>query len=155
MSNQYVGVASVANIAAVTKLVNDCIGSNGYLFLRWPHKVHCSSVSELPEEGLNCPEGQAFNQDKELRWKRKGSAYELLLLSESEEEKSPVIAQFSAIGSSWETKALDAKSYPATETRFPKKITIPEGLDLGQRYFIDAETACVQFIALRAKQHGS
>ena len=155
MTNPYVGVASVSDIEAISKLVSDYIGSDGYLFLRWPHRVHCSSVSEPPDEGLSCPEGQAFNCDKELRWKQKGPAYELLLLSESEEEKSPAISQFSAIGSIWETKVLNAKSYPATETRFPKKISVPDKLDLGQRYFIDAETACVQFIALRAKQHGS
>ncbi len=155
MSNPYVGVGSVADIEAVKKLVDDCIGSDGYLFLRWPHRIHCSSVSEPPEEGLDCPEGQAFNPDKELRWKRQGSAYELLLLSESEEEKAPTVAKFSALGSTWETKVLDAKLYPETETRFPRKIKVPERLDVGQRYFIDAETACVQFIALRAKQHGS
>ncbi len=155
MTTPYVGVASVVDIEAVSKLVNDCIGSDGYLFLRWPHRVHCSSVSEPPDEGLSCPEGQAFNHDKELRWKQTGSAYELLLLSESEAEKSPLISQFSAIGTAWETKVLNAKSYSATETRFPQKISVPDKLDFGQRYFIDAETACVQFIALRAKQHGS
>ena len=156
MSNQYVGVSYLADIAAVTQWVNELIGSDGYLFFDGRIRFIVHQLSEPPDEGLNCPEGQAFNQNKELRWKR--ASRRLMscccFLSQKKRSRLP-IAQFSAIGSSWETKALDAKSYPATETRFPKKITIPEGLDLGQRYFIDAETACVQFIALRAKQHGS
>lgn len=155
MSNSYVGVSAVADTTALAKLVNDHIGSDGYLFLRWPHQVHCSLVSEPPEAGIDCSEGQAFNQSKELRWKQKGAAYELLLLSEFEAENSPVRDEFVAIGSSWRTKTLDAKIYLETETRFPKKVTVPAGLEVGQRYFIDAETACVQFIALKAKQHGS
>jgi len=104
-----------------------------------------------PCEGFDtCPEGQAFDENRELRWKRKGSGYEVLLLSNTGGD-----TELSAIGQEWETKALAAKAFSKTETRFPRKIEIPGDLDLGQRYFIDAETASVQFIALRVMQHGS
>lgn len=147
MSNSYVGVASTPLDASKLKdLISRCI-SNGWLFLRWPHKVHLSPMdSSLAVQDLLCQEGQAFNQSRELRWRRKGNAYEVLLLSDSGGDD-----MFSSLGSVWETKVLDAKTYPETETRFPREVTIPKELDLGQRYFIDVETACVQFIALRVK----
>lgn len=147
MNNPYVGISPAPlSISALKALVDGCVGSDGWLFLRWPHKVDLLPVADKTEEDLVCWEGQAFNQSRELRWKRKGDGYDVLLLSESGGDKA-----LSPLEGTWETKVLDAKAYPKTETRLPKSVSIPKELDLGQRYFIDAETACVQFIALRVK----
>ncbi|MEM8806724.1 MAG: hypothetical protein AAGF01_11910 [Cyanobacteria bacterium P01_G01_bin.38] len=148
MSNAFVGVTpNPVDKTTLQDIINRCIDSNGWQFLRWPHQVKLSPVSDTTDFSA-CQEGQAFDQDRELRWKRQGQTYEVLLLSESGGDKALLSINN---GQSWETKILDAKPYQKTETRFPRKIEMPDGLDLGQRYFINAQTACVQFIALRVK----
>jgi hypothetical protein len=146
MSQPFVGTTqSPIDLETLETLIKRCINSNGWQFLRWPHQVKMLPLSQPTE--LDCQEGQAFDQVRELRWKRKGEGYEVLLLSETDGNEA-----FLALGQSWKTKSLDAQTYPETETRFPRGVKMPVGLnDLGQRYFIDAETACVQFIALRVK----
>lgn len=144
MSEPYVGIAlEPVSLARLKEIVDSCMGESSWLFLRWPHRVLLRSIGEAPETGFDCLEGQAFSQTRELRWKRKGGNYEVLLLSANGGD-----ASLSPIGKSWETKELKAKAYPETETRFPRKISIPKSLDISQRYFIDTETACVQFVAL-------
>lgn len=150
MSNVYVGVTpEPVDLEQLQKIVDSCMGKDGWLFLRWPHKVLLQPVSAPPKTGFDCQEGQAFSNTKELRWKRKGTNYEVLLLSEEGGDEL-----LSPIGYAWETKVLNAKAYPETETRFPRKVTIPAELDIGQRYFIDAETACIQFVALVSNKKG-
>lgn len=151
MSSPYVGVAPTPiDISALKALVDRCTDGDSWLFLRWPHQVKLLPMTgKIEEKDLVCQEGQVFGQSKELRWKRRGNAYEVLLLSEDGGDEA-----LSPIGQDWETKDLEARFYPETETRFPRSIEAPNELDVGQRYFIDAQTACVQFIALRVK-HGS
>ena len=71
-----------------------------------------------------------------------------MLLLLSEQGGNDMLAP---LGKEWETVSLDAKAYPKTETRLPRSVNIPDSLDLGQRYFVDVETACVQFVSLRVK----
>ena len=112
MSNAYVGVSpKPVELEQLQKLVDSCMDKDSWLFLRWPHKVLLRPVNEPPETGFACLEGQAFDKTKELRWKRKGEGYEVLLLSEDGGDVS-----LSSIGNDWETKELKAKAYPETET---------------------------------------
>ncbi|MBE9063114.1 hypothetical protein [cf. Phormidesmis sp. LEGE 11477] len=144
MSEPYVGVApEPVSLERLEEIVDSCMDVDSWLFLRWPHRVLLRPVSESPETGFDCLEGQAFSQTRELRWKRKGRNYEVLLLSANGGN-----ASLHSIGSGWQTKELKAKAYPGTETRFPRKVSISNNLDISQRYFIDTKTACVQFVAL-------
>ena len=145
MSKAYVGVSSApVELETLQQLINDCI-EEGWLFLRWPHKVLLESVKESFELISSCKEGQVFNNTRELRWRKQGARYEILLLSEEGGDD-----RLSPLGKEWNTVPLEAKAYPETETRFPRSISIPDSLNLGQRCFVDVETACVQFVALRA-----
>lgn len=144
MSEPYVGISpEPVSLKRLGELVNSYMDVDSWLFLRWPHRVLLRPIGEPPETGFACLEGQAFSQTKELRWKRKGKSYEILLLSVNGGD-----ASLPSIGNGWETKELKAKAYPKTETRFPRKIFIPDRLDINQRYFIDARTGSVQFVAL-------
>ena len=144
MSKPYVGVApEPVSLEKLGEIVDSCMDKDSWLFLRWPHRVLLRPIGKPPETGFDCLEGQAFSLTKELRWKRKGKNYEVLLLSANGGD-----ASLSPIDGIWKTKELKAKAYPETETRFPRKISIPDNLDISQRYFIEAGTACVQFVAL-------
>lgn len=148
MNDAFVGTTSAPiELEKLQKLVKRCIKDSGWQFLRWPHRVKLSHIDISSKDFSTCYEGQAFDQTRELRWKRQGAKYAVLLLSDMGGDDAFSVA----VGQSWKTKAMDAKAYPATETRFPRKIETPAGLDWAQRYFIDVETACVQFIAMRAK----
>lgn len=117
-----------------------------YYFYRWPHKVSglIEGVSETVK--INSPEGQIFSQFWELRWKRNGEGFAVLLLSTQR-----LLKDFEKLGEDWYWCDRPAKLYPKTETRFPKGFIYPEGLDISQRYFIEKDTASVRFIALTLK----
>ena len=149
MSEAFIGVTPAPiGLEVLKATIERCVSDRGWQFLRWPHRVELlpmkGPLKELCKDFDTCPEGQAFDENRELRWKRTGEGYEVLLLS-----ATGGVEALSAIGQQWQTKAFAARAYPHTETRFPRKVEIPDNLDLGQRYFIDAETASVQFIALR------
>ncbi len=138
------------------ELLQSTSNQPNYYFLRWPHKVS-GIAEELPEE-FPSPEGQMFNGDRELRWKQqKPGLYTVIILSNNGE-----IAGFTAIDGNWKTQQRAAYGYRTDETRFPRSLIYPESLDprfsgdktktnqpkLAQRYFIDANTSTVHFVAL-------
>lgn len=138
------------------ELLQSTSNQPNYYFLRWPHKVS-GIAEELPEE-FPSPEGQMFNSDRELRWKQqKPGLYGVLILSNNGQT-----AGFTAINGNWKTEQRAAYGYRTDETRFPRSLIYPESLDprfsgdktkinqpkLAQRYFIDANTSTVHFVAL-------
>lgn len=145
----------------LSELIEHCMSKESWYFLRWPDQVSnfepglpsdfCSANGRSSSNGRLCTEGQVFSQTRELRWQRRGDKYQVLLLSKTEvdHDLQTTGQSWTAVGSTWEIKDLPANFYPETETRFPKGLTYPDKLDIGQRYFIDAQTALVQFVALR------
>lgn len=115
-----------------------------YYFLRSPHQVS-GIIQQLPKE-FPTPEGQAFNHEIELRWKRKGDRYDLLWLGT---KKAP--SDFAPITGDWVYEDRDALLYPNTETKLPKEVKYPQALDIGQRYFCDRRTGIIHFTALMVK----
>lgn len=138
-----------------------------YYFLRWSHRVSgfwqrrfekFSSLAEDICDHLNVnqikavfpsPEGQMFNNQLELRWKKKQANYEVLLLSETGTQKD--YPEFQLIGNGWKVVNRNAHLYASgqtkTETRFPKKFDHKD-IKVAQRYFMDSQTATVHFVAL-------
>lgn len=146
--------ATPLDTTALVTLIKRYVAEPAWHCLRWPHTI--SLGAGLPSTAaLDCPEGQVFNRDRELRWKRRQDTYTVLLLS-----STPVLdTDLRALANpahpqhqpqTWQIRNLNAQFYPATETRLPQGITYPEQLDIGQRYFIDEQTGIVQFVALRA-----
>jgi hypothetical protein len=116
--------------------------SQSYYFLRWPHCVS-GIISELPE-AFSSAEGQLFNAMIELRWKRRGNGYSVLLLSSSLDSADG----FTAIPGDWEISDRTAYFYGKDDARFPKSFTYPDHLSIYQRYFLDTKTSTVHFVAL-------
>ena len=137
----FVGVSEqLLTVEQLRDLLKKLSNQGSYYFLRWAHKV--SGIrEELPDE-FPSPEGQMFNGDRELRWKQQGQHFSVLLLSTTGSEPG-----FKPIGQKWETQQREAHIYSATETRFPKGLSSTT-LDVAQRYFMDADTATVHFVAL-------
>lgn len=139
--NPFVGVSEqLLTVDELRELLEKPLNQQNYYFLRWPHKV--SGIIEQLPDGFLSPEGQMFNCDRELRWKQQGQHFSVLLLSTTGSEPG-----FKPIGQKWETQQRDAHIYPATETRFPKGLSSTK-VDVAQRYFMDADTATVHFVAL-------
>lgn len=138
----FVGTKTVGTSEELKTLLNQVMGDNRCFFLRWPHKVS-GLCRELPKD-FPSPEGQVFNGDRELRWQAQGQGYSVLALSSTDD-----ITGFEPIDSEteWVTCDRDAQVYPSTETRFPKGLAA-NGIDIGQRYFQDKQTATVHFVAL-------
>jgi hypothetical protein len=111
-------------------------------FLRWPHQVKWIENYEKLLEEFPSPEGQMFNYDREFRWKQQGQHFSILLLSTTGSEPG-----FKPIEQNWKIQQRDAHIYPANETRFPKGLS-STNVDIAQRYFMDADTATVHFVAL-------
>lgn len=146
----FVGTIQGVDIKTLKATIQRCFGSSGWQFLRWPHDIELLSTGKAHREFDTCQEGQAFNQICELRWKRKKNGYELLLLSSDEKGDEA----FTKDKQSWKSQPLNAEPYESKETRLPKSIKVPKSFDLkklGQRYFINEKTACVQFVSLRVK----
>lgn len=125
-----------------------------YYFLCWSDEV--SGIRMKPPDRFPSPEGQMFNSKLEVRWKKQGAGYELLLLSI--EPKN--ILGFEAISGAWKTCDRPAYFYNTGETRFPNGFIFkdekneniaPKDIPIGQRYFQDAKTATVHFIALTVR----
>jgi hypothetical protein len=107
-------------------------------YLGWAHKVS-GMLNHL--DGFPSPEGQMFDRDREIRWKQQGDRFNVLMLS------TQVEVEFTAIDKTWIAKDYRANLYPRTETRFPRGIQ-DQGVNVGQRCFIDNQTATVHFVAL-------
>ena len=114
---------------------------NYHCFQRWSHCVSW----DAPTAQAISPIGQAFNAERELRWQQQGNCYQVLLLSTVALEP-----EFVAIGQGWHYRDRAAHFYPKTETRLPRSLSYPD-INIAQRYFIDARTAAVQFVALTVK----
>lgn len=114
---------------------------NSYYFLRWTHQVS-GFIQTLPNPDSIPPEGQLFDQEKELRWQWKSNQFKLLLLS-----RTDFSTEFLPLKGNWQIRELNAV-LRANETRFPNKIKGEKPDNLTQRYFLDAETATIHFIAL-------
>ena len=138
----FVGVKEVDSQEELEALlINLSIDSDRY-FLKWAHQV---SGFEKQPSSFPSPEGQMFNRNRELRWKKRGQGYSLLLLSAKSSEDG-----FSPIGQEWEIQDRAAQVYPSKETRFPKGISGGQA-NIAQRYFIDRRTSTVRFVALTLK----
>ena len=180
----YVYSKQIVKLEELQKLIEE-LGSQErenqetYYFLRSPHKVS-GICMKLPEE-FPTAEGQMFNANCELRWKKRKSDYDVLVLSrdelnlvgfqpifkeyesseEKEEDKKPkpkkwIISDFDAYFYNNEIKSRT--KFP---TKFPKGFTLkglenqeiePKAIEIGQRYFKDKDTATVHFIALTILQ---
>lgn len=136
----FVGIKKLASVEELRELLTQKSSKPSYYFLRWTHKVS-GIVNQLPPD-FPSPEGQMFNADWELRWKQQKKGYEVLILSNADDEPG-----FTKVGQSWETQLRQAQIYGSTETCFPKEF-IAENVNIAQRYFRDSQTAIVHFVAL-------
>ncbi|WAL59846.1 hypothetical protein [Thermocoleostomius sinensis] len=127
-----------------------------YYFLRWFDRVS-GIQTELSKE-FPSPEGQLFNASLELRWKRQGTEYDILLLSK-DEPKSDL--KFTQLGKDWDWCDRPAIFHNSDETKFPKGFAYldgeekfnPKNFPIKQRYFFNSQTATVHFIALTLDRH--
>ena len=172
--NPFVGVCQdLLTETELRELVEQLATAPSYYFLRWSHQVS-GIVDKLPDD-FSSPEGQMFNCDRELRWKRQNDGYSVLVLSNTGEVPGfksiiddPEYAMESDNKSYWKTEQRPAYGYHTNETRFPRSLTYPESLDvrnnqpsqknmpkLAQRYFIAKPTATVHFVALTVEMPNS
>lgn len=143
----FVGHRQIDSADKLKELIMQCATqSPSYFFLRWTHCVS-GITSDFPEDCLS-PEGQVFNTTLELRWKRQGSGYNVLLLSTAQNGTEG----FTAIPGDWETCDRTAHFYGKDDARFPKGFTYPDHLPIYQRYFLNAKTSTVHFVALTIAQ---
>ena len=135
------------------KLLEELKQQNNYYFLCSPNAVSGITMT-LPEE-FPTVEGQMFNADCELRWKKQKSGYDVLVLSNS---SKPDLKDFEQFGN-WAISDFKAYFYQ-NETKFPKEFIYlnsnnqkinPQQININQRYFRDKDTATVHFIALTLK----
>ena len=158
----FVGTKTLDSLAELQKFVGGIKQEQDYYFLRSPHKVS-GIKSELTKEFNSANEGQVFNSQWELRWQKKGTGYNLLLLSK---ENTDICSQFVAVPFEWKTEDRKALLYESNEisereirskeTRFPKgfvhnfasKESETNKPTIGQRYFFNSQTATVHFVAL-------
>jgi len=139
----FVGYKQVSSADDLKELMTHYTNqSPSYYFLRWAHRVS-GITSELPKE-FPSPEGQVFNSVSELRWKRQGNGYSVLLLSKTLDAAEG----FTAIPGDWETCDRTAHFYDEKDARFPKGFTYPKKFSIRQCYFLNAKTATVHFVAL-------
>ncbi|MCU0553018.1 MAG: hypothetical protein MUC48_27125 [Leptolyngbya sp. Prado105] len=134
----FVGYKNRVSESELKALLDQYVSAKSRYFLRWAHKVS-GMLKHL--DGFPSPEGQMFDRDREIRWKQQGDRFNVLMLSTQAE------AEFTAIEKTWTTKSYQANLYPRTETRFPRGIQ-DQGVNVGQRCFIDTQTAIVHFVAL-------
>jgi hypothetical protein len=143
----FVGVKKTVSVTELLQLIDKLAIQPSYYFCRWSHQVSENWETVPEEKHFPMLEGQMFNEQWELRWKRKPKDnYELLLLS-----IAPTELDFIKIGETWETQQRDAYLLSPTDRRFPKHLPQPKN-DISQRYFIDKNTATVHFVALTIKK---
>lgn len=138
--NAFVGVQEVVSAEDLQLILKQFTHKDCCFFLKWPHKVS-GFCHQLPAE-FPSPEGQLFDRKQELRWKQQKQGYSILLLSTEK-----LHSGFQPVGEAWKAQEQKASLYPTAETRFPKGIN-DQGVDVGQRYFLDPQTATVHFVAL-------
>ena len=123
MSTGFVGARSPLSPDEVKKLLEKLATEDSYYFVRSPHAVS-GICMKLPEEFFPGFEGQMFNADRELRWKKQGSAYQALLLSRVEAD----LEGFEPIDKDCEWQICDrTASFTAlTNQNFLKLLSIKE-----------------------------
>ncbi|HYW19410.1 MAG TPA: hypothetical protein VE956_08880 [Nodularia sp. (in: cyanobacteria)] len=144
----FVGGKKPVSVPELLKLIDKLAIEPSYYFLRWNHQVS-ENWETAPEEEKDFPmlEGQMFNQECELRWKRKrNNNYEVLLLSIAGEH-----SDFIKIGEEWQIQQREAHFHSPEDRRFPKSLPAKQ-TNIAQRYFIDKKTATVHFVALTIKK---
>jgi hypothetical protein len=150
MIETLVGTKTVNSIQELRSLLADLAIGDCCYFARWVHKVSgmVMAIDEVLPEPDGSPEGQMFGQDFEVRWKQiPQERYEILLLHC---EESVTKWQFTPVGNGWQVPEtpLGSYFYDAYEPRFPQGFELAKKIKLRQRYFQDAMTATVHFIAL-------
>jgi hypothetical protein len=144
LTKAFVGTRENISEAELRELLDTLKGDQHYYFLRWANRVSgiIPSRDDFPS-----PEGQMFNADLEIRWKQKGANYDVLLLSQYDNDY-PEFDSFNYFPQTWRSEDRKANFYPKDETRFPKGFIYPDCLNIGQRYFKDQNTGIVHFVAL-------
>lgn len=141
----YVGYASVPsdeNGASLHQVIERYTQPGNLFFLRWLHQVS-GIITELPDQ--LSPEGQLFNANFELRWKKRQRGYDVLWLGQNAPDSSEI---FTAIKRQWQTEDHPALLHDRKTPQYPNLFKYPRELKVWQRYFRDAETGIVHFIAL-------
>lgn len=143
--NPFVGTKPVSSSDELKELLEQLSSESNYYCLRYPHKI--SKIEPQLPQDFPSPEGQMFNRELELRWKKQGENYNVLLLSTTGEKPG-----FEKVGQDWQVCERKAHIPPPTETRFPKGIPTAE-VKVNQRYFMDTQTATVHFVALTVEEN--
>jgi hypothetical protein len=154
----FVGIRHLPSEEELQKLLDNRNDKSCCYFLRWTHAVSgiIRELKDLPGK-FPSPEGQMFNSDWELRWKRNKKGYEVLLLSTTKEDGFTAIKNERNKEVKWQTEIRTAPVYSNSETRFPKSFIYPKNengkaIGIAQRYFIDTATGAIQFVVLTLKQ---
>jgi hypothetical protein len=144
MSRDLVGTKTVNSIEELQSILGKFTPDCCY-FGRWAHKVS-GLVTDL-DRALPSPEGQMFGSECEIRWKQNAGGYEVLLLHC---DRSVTEWGFDPVGNGWEVSQtpLAAHLYDSYETRFPQGFTSTAKIKFQQRYFQDAATKTVHFVAI-------
>ncbi|WP_373542341.1 hypothetical protein [Chamaesiphon sp.] len=144
MSQALVGTKTLDSIEELRDLLAQFDPKRCY-FGRWAHKV--SGLVKSLDLVLPSPEGQMFCIECELRWKQNSrQGYEVLLLHC---DRSVIKLGFEPVGNGWLVSApFPAHQYDSDETRFPQGFHAAEKMNLQQRYFRDAATDTVHFVAI-------
>ena len=155
----YVYSKRTVKLKELEKLLGELSGEKTYYFLRSPHMV--SGICMEPPKQFPTTEGQMFNANCELRWKKCQSGYDVLILSKNNFTLGDFkLEGFEKVSGNWETSDFKAYLYE-NETQFPKKFVYkklknenikPKDISIGQRYFQDKDTTTVHFIALTVLQ---
>ncbi|WP_353930218.1 hypothetical protein WJM97_18255 [Okeanomitos corallinicola TIOX110] len=128
--------------------------SPSYYFLRYSHCV--SGICQKSPDKIEEIEGQVFNSICEMRWKKIKSGYEVLVLSKQELN----LENFEQLTGKWKICDRNAVWYNPEEPRFPKGFIFkdendeslnPKDIEIKQRYFQNADTATIHFVALTVK----
>jgi hypothetical protein len=178
--NPFVGYKQVPlSVTELQNLISELVIEPSYYFFRRTHAV--SGIKEQPptnDDFSTMIEGQMFNHQFELRWKRKArDSYEVLLLTIADNHNNfiPLKEISEKNKEPWRIEPNNQEKFPSyaypaygyrpDETRFPKELIYPPNLNirlkdenkkypkLAQRYFIDNETSTVQFVALTVEIH--
>lgn len=144
MRNAVVGTKSQVSTEELRQLLQT--RNSAVYYFRYVDRVE-GFCTQLTSDKLS-PEGQAFDQKTEIRWKQFGDIYDVLWLA-IEPETLP--EGFEAIEGKWccDDQDLQTKVYPETETRLPRGVpSVPQKIDIKQRYFRDRTTSTIHFTAL-------
>lgn len=143
----FVGTKEHLELTQLQELIKSLFPESAYFCERKPDKIEPIKPG-FPQDFA--PEGQIFNQQRELRWKKTKTGFNVLLLSLDE----PQSQTLNKLKNNWKTEDQNVHIYGQNETRFPRGVhSLSAEIDnnnfaLGQRYFKDADTSTIHFIAL-------